>query len=182
MANPCNTNANILYEKIKALGLKINKENITCLTRLDQNRAEGIYKEQSGKKANFFIWGNHSTSCVPDTFEDIAITEEFVKKVQQRGAEILNVKGTSSSFSAAKAIADHLRDWYLGSDKAVSMGVVSNGEYGVEKELVCSFPVKCRGEWKYEIVSDVNLKEEKKKMIANSVNELIEEAKEIKDI
>ena len=66
--------------------------------------------------------------------------------------------------------------------KAVSMGVVSNGEYGVEKELVCSFPVKCRGEWKYEIVSDVNLKEEKKKMIANSVNELIEEAKEIKDI
>lgn len=182
VANPCNTNAKILYEKIKSFGIKINKENITCLTRLDQNRAEGIYKEQSGKKGNFFVWGNHSTSCVPDTFEDIPITEEFVKKVQQRGAEILNVKGTSSSFSAAKAIADHLRDWYLGSEKVVSMGVVSNGEYDVEKELVCSFPVKCKGEWKYEIVSGITLKDEKKQMILNSVKELIEEAKEIKEI
>lgn len=182
VANPCNTNAKIIYDKIKQFGIQISKENITCLSRLDQNRAEGIYKEQTGKKGNFFIWGNHSTSCVPDTLENIPINEQFVKKVQERGAEILNVKGTSSSFSAAKAIADHLRDWYQGSDNIVSMGVVSNGEFDVPKDFICSFPIKCKGDWKYEIIKDINLNEDKKKMIMISVKELEDEAKEIQNI
>lgn len=184
VANPCNTNAKILYKKIQEFKIPINKENITCLSRLDQNRANSIYKENyTGKEANMFIWGNHSTSCVPDSMDqEVTVDLAFMEKVQKRGAEIINVKGTSSSFSAAKAIADHLYDWYHGSNKIVSMGVISNGEYGIKEGLVCSFPTKCTGDWKYEIIKDIQISDEKKKLIFISVKELEDEEKEISDI
>ncbi len=73
----------------------------------------------------------------------------MVPNVQQRGGEVLKVKGSSSAFSAASAVIDHLRDWFMGSDKIVSMGIQSKGDYDIPKGLWSSFPVKCLGNFKY---------------------------------
>ena len=110
VANPCNTNAKILYEVCQKNGLKVKKENITSLSRLDQDRAEAIYREkynsnEKDKKVNIFIWGNHSSSLFIDTVDEeinknIENNSEFLKKIQTRGAEIIKVKGGSSTFSA----------------------------------------------------------------------------------
>lgn len=74
--------------------------------------------------------------------------------MQKRGGEILDVRGGSSVFSAANAVIDHLRDWYRGSDKIVSMGVVSNGDFGIPKGLWSSFPVRCKN-FTFEIVKGI---------------------------
>jgi malate dehydrogenase len=187
VANPCNTNAKILYEVCKKNGLKVKPENITSLSRLDQDRAEAIYKEQynqKDKKVNIFIWGNHSNSLFIDTIDEeisknIENNGEFLKKIQNRGAEIIKAKGSSSTFSAANAARNHLKDWCYGNDKIVSMGVVSNGDYDVDKGLVCSFPLKCKGDWKYEVVKGINLNDGKKEKIKKCVEELLNEASKI---
>ena len=185
VANPCNTNAKILYEVCKKNSLKIKKENITSLSRLDQDRAEGIYKDMYKKeKANIFIWGNHSANLFIDTLDedinkDIENNQQFLEKIQKRGAEIINVRGSSSTFSAANAAKNHLRDWCYGSDKIVSMGVVSEGDYDIDKDLVSSFPIKCTGNWKYEVIKDIKLNEGKKTKIKKCVEDLQSEASEI---
>ena len=102
-----------------------------------------------------------------------------MKKIQTRGAEIIKVKGSSSTFSAANAARNHLKDWCYGNEKIVSMGVVSNGDYDVTKDLVCSFPLKCKGNWKYEVVTGINLNDGKKQAIKKCVEELTSEASEI---
>lgn len=102
------------------------------------------------------IFGNHSVTQYPcvthikvkgqpikSLVEKYWMELTFVPKVQKRGGEILNVMGRSSVFSAANAVVDHLRDWYLGTDKIVSMGVMSNGEYDIPVGLWVSLPVKC---------------------------------------
>ena len=189
VANPCNTNAKILYEVCRKNGLKVKKENITSLSRLDQDRAEAIYKEiynsnDKEKKVNIFIWGNHSSSLFIDTIDEeidknIENNIEFLKRIQNRGAEIIKVKGGSSTFSAANAARNHLKDWCYGNDKIVSMGVVSNGDYDVDKGLVYSFPLKCNGDWKYEVVKGISLSDGKKEKIKKCVEELSSEASEI---
>lgn len=182
VANPCNTNAKILYEGIKKNKINIPKENITCLTRLDQNRANGLWKEKKEKPAHWYVWGNHSGTSVLDNNEGIEAGEDFEKKIHSRGAEIIKTKGGSSSLGAAKAIVDHLKDWCNGSKKVVSMGIISEGDYDIRKELMCSFPLKCNGDWKYEVVKELNLSEKTKAKIAATVKELIEEEKEIPEI
>ena len=187
VANPCNTNAKILYEVCKKNGLKVKPENITSLSRLDQDRAEANYREeynQKDKKVNIFIWGNHSKSLFIDTVDEeiaknLEKSEDFLKKIQNRGAEVIKVKGSSSTFSAANAARNHLKDWCYGNDKIVSMGVVSNGDYDVDKGLVCSFPLKCKGNWKYEVVKGISLSDGKKEKIKKCVEELSSEASEI---
>ena len=187
VANPCNTNAKILYEVCKKNGLKVKKENITSLSRLDQDRAEGLYKELynvKDKKVNIFIWGNHSSSLFIDSIDEeinknIENNVEFLKKIQTRGAEIIKVKGSSSTFSAANAARNHLKDWCYGNEKIVSMGVVSDGDYDVTKGLVCSFPLKCKGNWQYEVVKEINLNNNKKETIKKCVEELQSEANDI---
>lgn len=187
VANPCNTNAKILYEVCKKNGLKVRQENITSLSRLDQDRAEALYKETfnaKDKKVNIFIWGNHSSSLFIDTIDEevnknIENNLEFLKKIQNRGAEIIKVKGTSSTFSAANAARNHLKDWYYGNEKIVSMGIVSNGDYNVTKGLVCSFPLKCKGDWKFEVVDGINLNDGKKERVKKCVEELESEANDI---
>ena len=187
IANPCNTNAKILYEGIKKFKLNIKKENITCLSRLDQNRARSLFKQMYNKNAdNVFIWGNHSSSCVPDIMcvngndsDKEMINEEFITKVQQRGSEILTVKGMSSVFSAAKAICDHLKDWCYGNDNVVSMGVISNGEYDIKEGLVCSMPCKCIGNWEYNIIQDLHISNDIKCKLDISIKELQDEANDI---
>ena len=187
VANPCNTNAKILYEVCKKNGLKVKKENITSLSRLDQDRAEGLYKEiynVKDKKVNIFIWGNHSSSLFIDSIDEeinknIENNVEFLKKIQTRGAEIIKVKGSSSTFSAANAARNHLKDWCYGNEKIISMGVVSDGDYDVTKGLVCSFPLKCKGNWQYEVVKEINLNNNKKETIKKCVEELQSEANDI---
>jgi malate/lactate dehydrogenase len=128
IANPANTNAYVLNNSAKG----VNPRNITCLSRLDHNRAIGqIVKQTKCKKdqvQGVYIFGNHSVTqypCINNiTVEGKPISQlverewlenTFIPKVQKRGGEVLEVRGGSSVFSAASAVVDHLRDWYLGS-------------------------------------------------------------------
>ena len=134
--------------------------------------------------ANIFIWGNHSSNLFIDTLDkdinkDIENNNAFLEKIQKRGAEIINVRGSSSTFSAANATKNHLKDWYYGNEKIVSMGVVSNGDYDIPNDLVSSFPIKCTGNWNYEIVKGIELNEGKKEKIKKCVKDLEGEASEI---
>lgn len=177
VANPCNTNCLILQKYSKGI---IPKENFTCLSRLDHNRVKGLLKE-IGKECQSFVWGNHSNTCFPDSIEGI-FDSDFIKKVQDRGSEVLKTKGTSSILSAANAIKDHLRDLYFGNKDIVSMGIISNGEYNVKKCLVFSYPVKCFGDWKYEIVQGIKIDEFRMGKFISTIKELEEEENEAEEI
>nr|CAB3485334.1 unnamed protein product [Digitaria exilis] len=168
VANPANTNALVLKEFAPSVPAK----NITCLTRLDHNRALGQIAEKLGVHVgdvrNAVVWGNHSSTQFPDASHATVRTEhgekpvrelvadekwlreEFVSIVQQRGAAVIKARKQSSSLSAASAACDHMRDWILGTPKGtwVSMGVYSDGSYGVPDGIFYSFPVTCeKGEW-----------------------------------
>jgi malate dehydrogenase len=164
VGNPANTNAYILSKNAPS----INPRNITALTRLDHNR--GVYQlaERTGAKIaeikQFIIWGNHSTTQVPDfthatvagvaapaKVNDVAWTQgTFMPTVAKRGAAVIAARGASSAASAANAVVDHMRTWVLGTADGdwTSMAVSSDGSYGIEKGLVYSDPVTCKnGEW-----------------------------------
>ena len=167
VGNPANTNALLLSEAAKA---KIDPRNVTALTRLDHNRALAQIAMKVGQPVdsvtNVVIWGNHSGTQVPDVNNAVVGTTPvrklanddhffdttFLQTVQQRGAEIMKLRGLSSAASAAKAIVDHVRDWIVGTPAGVfvSMGVISDeNSYGVRPGLIFSFPVTCRGgNWK----------------------------------
>lgn len=190
IANPANTNAKILshYSKVKP-------ENITCLSRLDHNRAISQIAEKTGARlkdiCGVYVFGNHSLTQYPciknitvsgKPIEELVggqwLEDTFIPNVQKRGGEILNVKGTSSVFSAANAVIDHLRDWYHGtSGRVVSMGVVSQGEYGIAKGLWTSLPVTCHN-FEYEVVKGIELSEFCIAKIKETVTELQEEVKD----
>jgi len=141
VANPANTNCLILSENAK----DIPKENFSCLTRLDHNRAVSQLalkaKVDVEKVSNVIIWGNHSSTQYPDVNhatidgkaartvvnDDTYLNTDFIKTIQLRGAEVIKLRKTSSAFSAANATKDHLKDWYFGTKKGefVSMGIVS---------------------------------------------------------
>ncbi|CAI5987704.1 unnamed protein product [Closterium sp. NIES-65] len=168
VANPANTNALILKE----FAPKFPAKNITCLTRLDHNRALGQISERLGVPVanvkNTIIWGNHSSTQYPDVNHAVVLTPEgekavrelvkddawldgeFIKTVQQRGAAIIAARKFSSALSAASSACDHIRNWVKGTPEGswVSMGVISDGSYGVPKDIIYSFPVTCKdGEW-----------------------------------
>lgn len=163
VGNPCNTNCMILANNAPDLPLS----SFTAMTRLDHNRAVSILSRKTQLPVNEInyscIWGNHSSTMLPDIenctihgvpwkeligFQraDRFFTNEFMPKVQERGARIIAVRGSSSAASAANACLDHTRDWMLGSPQPdwTSMAVVSNGEYGVPHGLVFSYPVWCK--------------------------------------
>ncbi|KAJ9521668.1 hypothetical protein QJQ45_015272 [Haematococcus lacustris] len=185
-----NTNALILRENAPG----IPAENITCLTRLDHNRAVGQVSERTGthntEVRNVIIWGNHSSTQYPDVnhgtvkgqpirqavADDAWLNSEFITTVQQRGAAIIKARGLSSALSAASSVCDHVRDWVLGTPcgRWVSMGVVSDGSYGVAPGLVFSYPVKCSG-GKWSIVQGLKLDPASKALLAATEAELLEE-------
>ncbi|OAY49372.1 malate dehydrogenase isoform X2 [Manihot esculenta] len=194
IANPANTNALILKESAPSIPAK----SITCLTRLDHNRALSHIADrlnvQASNVKNVIIWGNHSSSQYPDAHHAIAITSigeksvkeliaddhwldtEYVAFVQQRGAAIIKARKLSSALSAASAACDHIRDWVLGTPKGtwVSMGVYSDGSYGIEPGLIYSFPVTCqKGEW--SIVQGLNINEFSREKLDATAKELVEE-------
>jgi malate dehydrogenase len=134
------------------------------------------------------IWGNHSATQYPDInhatvagskatdlVDEAWTLEEFIPTVQQRGAAIIKARGLSSAASAANAAIEHIRDWALGtSGKIVSMGIHSDGSYGVEAGLIYSFPVVCEG-GNYEIVQGLKISEVSQTLMDKSETELKEE-------
>ena len=161
VGNPANTNALIAQRNAPDL----DPRNFTAMTRLDHNRAMAQLAAKAGKHVadveGLCIWGNHSATQYPDIHRasvagDAAMsmvdmdwyTGDFIPTVQQRGAAIIEARGASSAASAANAAIDHMRDWALGSDTVLSMGVYSDGSYGVAEGLIYSFPVICSaGDW-----------------------------------
>lgn len=195
VANPANTNALILKE----FAPSIPEKNITCLTRLDHNRALGQISERLDVPVshvkNVIIWGNHSSTQYPDANhatvttisgdhksarelvgDDKWLETEFIATVQQRGAAIIKARKLSSALSAASSACDHIRDWVLGTPKAtwVSMGVCSDGSYGIPPGLVYSFPVTCdKGQW--SIVQGLKIDEFSREKMDITAKELEEE-------
>ncbi len=194
VANPANTNCLALSHYAP----RIPKENFTCLTRLDHNRALAQLAEKAKvpvpKVKNVIIWGNHSSTQYPDvSFATIdgqplrgIITDEpylkgeFITTVQKRGAAIISARKASSAVSAARAIRDHLRTWYFGTPEGewVSMGVLTQGnKYGLDENLCFSLPCKCKN-FKYEVVNGLKWDEFSKEKIAITQKELLEERKD----
>tara|TARA_B110000503_G_C7128113_1_gene405616 strand:+ start:884 stop:1864 length:981 start_codon:yes stop_codon:yes gene_type:complete len=189
VGNPANTNALITQRNAP----DINPRNFTAMTRLDHNRAMSQLAQKTGTTVNdvtqMTIWGNHSATQYPDLFNaqvkgedamslvDQAWYEaDFIPTVQQRGAAIIKARGASSAASAANAAIDHMHSWALGTpaNDWVSMGVYSDGSYGIAEGLIYSFPCRCvNGDW--SIVQGVEIGEfSQNKMIATET-ELSEE-------
>jgi len=172
VGNPANTNC--LIAQRNAPGL--DPRNFTAMTRLDHNRAVAQLAARTGKHStdvrNVCIWGNHSATQYPDLhaasvagkpalslIDQEWYAKTFIPTVQQRGAAVIEARGSSSAASAANAAIDHMRDWALGTapGDTVSMAVYSDGSYGIEKGLIYSYPVTCSGgDWKIVQGRDVN--------------------------
>jgi len=190
IGNPCNTNCLIAMNNAKS----IPSDRWFAMTRLDENRAKAQLAQKAGVDitavSNMTIWGNHSATQYPDAYnakikgrsaaevisDESWLKETFIPAVQQRGAAIIKARGSSSAASAANAIVDTVRsltestaegDWH-------SVAVCSDGSYGVEKGLICSFPIRTRG-GKWEIVQNVALNEFSRGKTDASVAELKEE-------
>ena len=187
VGNPANTNALIAQRNAPDL----NPRNFTAMTRLDHNRAMAQLAAKAGKHVSdvegLCIWGNHSATQYPDIHRASVAGEQamslvdmdwytgdFIPTVQQRGAAIIEARGASSAASAANAAIDHMRDWALGSDAVLSMGVYSDGSYGVAEGLIYSFPVTCSGgDW--SIVQGVEINAFSQEKMDATETELTEE-------
>lgn len=190
VGNPANTNALIAQRNAKDL----NPRNFTAMTRLDHNRGMAQLAKQTNSTVNdikkMIIWGNHSSTQYPDlTFTTVngkSALEQverdwyentYIPNVQQRGAAIIKARGASSAASAANAAIAHMRSWALGTDDNdwVSMGVYSQGQYGITEGLIYSFPCTCKnGDWQIVEGLDVSSDFSQQKMKATET-ELIEE-------
>jgi malate dehydrogenase len=197
VGNPCNTNALIAMNNAKG----VSSDRFFAMTMLDENRA----KTQLAKKAsvdvtsvtNLAIWGNHSSTMYPDYFNarigtrpvpDVIghrewLEKDFIATVQQRGAAIIKARGLSSAASAANAVVDTVRnlttptksgDWF-------SVAVCTPGDYGIEKGLMFSYPIRTDGK-KWEIVQNVPLNDFSRAKIAATENELKEEKSLVADL
>ena len=187
VGNPANTNALIAQRNAPDL----DSRNFTAMTRLDHNRAMAQLAAKAGKHVSevegLCIWGNHSATQYPDIHRASVAgqqamsmvdmdwyTGDFIPTVQQRGAAIIEARGASSAASAANAAIDHMRDWALGSDTVLSMGVYSDGSYGIAEGLIYSFPVTCSGgDW--SIVQGVEVNAFSQEKMAATETELAEE-------
>ena len=194
VGNPANTNALIALKNAP----DIDPSQFTAMTRLDHNRAQSQVADKTGSPVssveNIIIWGNHSATQSPDlhhtmigeksAFDMINIDwykNELIPCVQQRGAEIIKARGASSAASAANAAINHMRDWALGTDNWVSMGVLSDGSYGVAKDIIYSFPCRCsNGRW--DIIQDLALNDFSKEKMKDSERELLEEKEAIREL
>ncbi|MGO2385790.1 MULTISPECIES: malate dehydrogenase [unclassified Psychrobacter] len=190
VGNPANTNALIAQRNAPDL----DPRNFTAMTRLDHNRAMAQLAGKTDSTVNdvkkMIIWGNHSSTQYPDLTActvngkpalDLVDRDwyeaTYIPEVQQRGAAIIKARGASSAASAANAAIAHMRTWALGSDENdwVSMGVYSNGEYGIAEGLIYSFPCTCtNGDWSIVDGVDVSSDFSKEKMAATE-QELSEE-------
>ena len=189
VGNPANTNSLIAQRNAP----DINPRQFTAMTRLDHNRAMSQIANKTGTTINdvthMTIWGNHSATQYPDLHEakvngkpaidmvDQAWYEnDFIPTVQQRGAAIIAARGASSAASAANAAIAHMRTWALGTAEGdwVSMGVYSDGSYGIAEGLIYSFPCTCKdGDW--AIVQGLEINDFSRAKMTATETELAEE-------
>ena len=196
VGNPANTNALIAMKNAPSL----KPQSFTAMTRLDHNRALSQLAEKTGNHVNdiqkMIIWGNHSATQYPDINHCFVkgqparglvdadwIEKTFIPTVQQRGAAIIKARGASSAASAGSAAIDHIRDWFRGSAQGdwVSMGIPSDGSYGIPEGVIYSYPVVCRG-GQYEIVQGLAIDEFSRKRMDATHQELLEERDGVKDL
>jgi malate dehydrogenase len=195
VGNPANTNALIA----SAHAPDIPRERFTALTRLDHNRAIGLLAAKlavpAGEIDGVSIWGNHSATQYPDVshataagrpvselLDDAWIREEFIPRVANRGAEIIEVRGSSSVGSAASATLDHVYDWVNGDrGRWTSVALPSDGSYGVPDGLVSSFPAQSiDGDWR--IVQGLDIDPFSRERIDASVRELATEREQVQGL
>jgi malate dehydrogenase len=196
VGNPANTNALITQRNAP----DIDPRNFTAMMRLDHNRAMTQLAQKTGRAitdiSHMAVWGNHSATQYPDLFTArvegkpaIELVEQdwyensFIPTVQQRGAAIIKARGASSAASAANAAIDHIRSWALGTpgDDWVSMGVYSDGSYGIAEGLIYSFPCRCSGgDW--QIVQDLPVSEFSRDRMRATEQELLEERDAVKHL
>jgi malate dehydrogenase len=190
VGNPANTNALIA----QAAAPDVPAERFTAMTRLDHNRALSQLSKKTGAPVSeitkLTIWGNHSATQYPDIFHaEVAgknaaetvndeewLAGEFIPTVAKRGAAIIEARGASSAASAANAAIDHVHTWVNGTPAGdwTSMGIPSDGSYGVPEGLISSFPVTC-SDGTYEIVQGLDINDFSRARIDASVKELEEE-------
>ena len=196
VGNPANTNAYIAMKSAPDLPAK----NFTAMLRLDHNRALTQLAQKSGTQVkdieNLIVWGNHSPTMYPDIRfatangeglekkinDDVWNKDTFIPTVGKRGAAIIEARGLSSAASAANAAIDHIRDWVLGSNgKWVTMGIPSDGSYGIPEGIVYGYPVTtANGE--YTIVKDLEINEFSRERMDFTLNELLEERDGVADL
>jgi malate dehydrogenase len=189
VGNPANTNALITASNAP----DIDAGRFTAMTRLDHNRAIAQLATKTRAHVSdirrMTIWGNHSATQYPDIYhatvagkaaselvDENWLADEFIPLVQQRGAAIIKARGASSAASAASAAIDHMHDWALGTPDGdwVSMGIPSDGSYGIAEGVVYSYPVRCSG-GAYEIVQDLAVNEFSRARMDATETELREE-------
>ncbi|MBF0142209.1 MAG: malate dehydrogenase [Magnetococcales bacterium] len=197
VGNPCNTNCLIAMKNSD-----VGNDRFSAMMRLDQNRAQSLLAEKSGRTVkevtNMVIWGNHSNNQYPDC-ENVRIggkpaTEvigdkewllgDFIKTVQNRGADVIKARGASSAASAANAALDHLLslarptaagDWF-------SAAVCSDGQYGVDKELIFGYPLTSPGDGTWKVVEGLPMSDWAKGKFEKVLNELREEREFVKGL
>jgi malate dehydrogenase len=196
VGNPANTNAYIAMKCAPDLPRK----NFTAMLRLDHNRALSQIAAKTGKPVasieKLVVWGNHSPTMYADyrfatidgqpvkpmINDDAWYKDVFLPTVAKRGAAIIEARGLSSAASAANAAIDHMRDWALGSNgKWVTMGIASDGQYGIPKDVIFGFPVTtANGEWK--LVDGLAIDEFSRQRIDLTLKELLEEQDGVKHL
>jgi len=196
VGNPANTNALIASSNAPDL----DAGQFTAMTRLDHNRAKSQLAAKTGvhnrEVRQMTIWGNHSSTQFPDisqalvrghTARDLVtqpwVEDEFIPTVQKRGAAIIKARGSSSAASAAAAAMAHMRDWVSGTPAGdwVSMGIPSDGSYGIAPGLIYSYPVIC-SQGRYEIVQDLPISDWARGMMNATAAELREEREAVQDL
>ncbi|MCP5157169.1 MAG: malate dehydrogenase [Ectothiorhodospiraceae bacterium] len=196
VGNPANTNALIAQRSAPDL----DPGQFTAMTRLDHNRAISQLAEKVGAKvpdvSRVAIWGNHSATQYPDInharvsgraatdlVEQGWVRDAFIPRVQKRGAEIIEARGASSAASAANAAIAHMRDWVHGTPDGdwVSMGIPSDGSYGIPEGVIYSYPVTVQG-GKYSIVQDLPIDAYSRQKMDATLAELQEERDAVKDL
>lgn len=197
VGNPANTNAYIAMRNAPDLPAG----NFTAMMRLDHNRALSQIAARTGKPVaavrKVTIWGNHSATQYPDLYsaeidgksvsglinDQAWIEQTFIPTVQKRGAAIIEARGLSSAASAANAAIDHVRDWVHGTAEGdwVTMGIPSDGSYGIPEGCLYGYPVTCRN-GKYEIVKGIAISEFSRARMDATHRELLEEREAVKHL
>jgi len=197
VGNPANTNCLIAMKNAPSL----KRVQFTAMMRLDHNRSLTQVAQKIGKPVSavrkMVIWGNHSATQYPDLFQaecdgkkiwplinDQAWLEKtFIPTVQKRGAAIIEARGLSSAASAANAAIDHVRDWVLGTPAGdwVSMGIASDGSYGIPEGVLYGMPVTCKG-GRYQRVQGIEISDFGRKRMDATLKELHEERDGIKHL
>lgn len=196
VGNPANTNALIAQRNAP----EIDPSQFTAMMRLDHNRSLTQLANKLGGHntdvTKMIVWGNHSATQYPDLHHALYKGEaafpmvdqgwyesDFIPTIQQRGAAIIKARGASSAASAANAAVDHMRDWALGTADGdwVSMGIYSDGSYGIQEGLMYSYPCVCK-DGKWEIVQGLEINEFSRAKMTATEAELIEERDAVADL